>query len=247
MRQLFILGRWLCIAAGFAACKKPPFNPPPQYLCVTLNNYMPQAKVDSAFAIWETNGQKQVIPLERKDNVLFAALRKFRQGTGRLQVSIRSNIQFSNASSEWVHEEQASIQHNIDKTIPGPASYNDAQWLPRAVIVISHAGKTLLGVLGMRPGDPYFSFQHNSSVSEILVGRSYFHITPSRNDQIAGKEWKCVNACGQVNGLIENTTHFRSLKEEVGTRQWNIIEYEIYMGFQNPFETFGYQLTYQPN
>lgn len=73
------------VVVVFTACKKDDVMEPQRpgqeevkNLEVTLNNsYLPAAKLDSAFAIWEVNGTTQKVKLQLSNNILSTSLAGF--------------------------------------------------------------------------------------------------------------------------------------------------------------------------
>jgi hypothetical protein len=210
------------------SCKKEPAQQPvvskPQ-LSVALNaQYMPGSKVDSAFALWEINGQAQTLKMELHDDTLSADSKLFMEGDGKLIIQVFSHVKFENQYlSQWIQEKQVTIQH--DKTIrfAGPASFTDSQWSPRVMLkdAIGH-----FAVVALRPDDPYFFIKDvKSTVRKIQVARNYWN-TIGGVAQVGGGEWQCIS-CANANGDIENKQFFSFLPSQIGTRTWNHIEVVI--------------------
>ncbi|HYO22431.1 MAG TPA: hypothetical protein VER36_08490 [Flavisolibacter sp.] len=81
------------------SCKKDQSNQPPAvkepaFVVVLDRAYMPGNKIDSAFALWEVNGQKQSVKLLVSNDMLKDAIRQFQEGNGKLTLHLFTAIKF---------------------------------------------------------------------------------------------------------------------------------------------------------
>jgi hypothetical protein len=215
----------------FSSCRKEkesalPPGPPAEdtpILAINLNDaYMPATKIDSAIAVWETNGSKKEIKLTIEDRKLTTNLKQLSEGTGKLTLKLFSKIKFgTHYSSQWILEKEMAIDHNKSSLFSAPGNFNDMLWSPRAVL---KDGVSRVAVVALRPDDPYFFIEDvPDGLEKIIVYRGYWNtIGGVRN--IAGREWECTTGCINSGGDIENKDFFSFLPSQIGNRAWNHIE-----------------------
>ncbi|MBL7741077.1 MAG: hypothetical protein JNK14_17780 [Chitinophagaceae bacterium] len=222
LRNTGIIFSFVLLAA--AGCRKDP--PPPSsvkaLLSVKLDQpYLTITQVDSAFAIWKTNGQEQRIKLTISHDSLLTDMNAFNEGNGELTLHIFSNKKYSNQYfGEWVSHKNISIQKTRALGYNGPSSFYDAAWLPRVDLqdAIGHRA-----IMALRPDDAYFLVKDpGHPLFELVVNREYWKTTGGI--QFAGGDtWQCTTQCTD----IVNEEFFSSLPQRIGNKPWNHISINI--------------------
>lgn len=212
---------------GFAACKKDKGdNPPPAttpLLSIKLDNpYLAVANVDSAFAIWKTNGQEQRIKLEIRNDSLLKEMSAFHEGNGQLTIHIFSNKKYYNQYfGQWITKKNISLQKNKGTSYKGPDSFFDQAWLPRVELkdAIGHEA-----VVALRPDDPYFIVKEPGwhEMYQYSVDRGYWKTVGGI--ALAGRDvWRCQTGCAN----IPNEDFFTTLPARIGNKPWNHISIAV--------------------
>lgn len=187
---------------------------------------MPGSKIDSAFAIWEINGQKQTVKLQLSNDTLKTAIEQFQEGTGKLTLHLYTAIKFQEQyKSQWFQEKQLSIQHHKVTSINGPTGFHDNHWKPR--VLLKDEGNRHVALIGLRPDDPYFLIKNvAANVLRVAVGRDYYN-TIGGIRQVGGGEWQCSTGCTDANRNIEDKEFFNFLPMQIGTKPWNHLEIAV--------------------
>lgn len=231
MKQTAFIVHLLLVLLLFSSCRKdsqqqpvvPPEAKDSTVLAVNLNDfYMPAAKVDSAVAVWEVNGTRRQIKLDKADIKLTANLKKFTEGTGKLTLTLYTKMKFGNhSSSQWVLEKEMAINYKTPVVFSAPGNFHDMFWSPRAVL---KDGVGRVAVVALRPDDPYFLVKDvPSNVKKIVVYRGYWN-TSGGVRLVSGREWECITGCINANGSIENKEFFSFFPVAIGNQTWNHIE-----------------------
>lgn len=214
----------------WSSCTKKPVCPEPEPVNKTLavaldKSYLGADVVDSAFAIWELNGQSTQFYLTNSHDTLSTDISKFQAGSGTLTLKIFSRLKFGvQYLSQWVSSQQATITTGKGLLITGPVSFSDLHWKPRVELkdAVGH-----FAVVALRPDDPYFFIKSvPGNLKSVIVARDYWR-TGGGVNHIAGGEWECRSNCVNEKGHIENTQFFSSLPAKIGTNTWNHIEIAI--------------------
>jgi hypothetical protein len=219
---------FICILF-ITSCKKESIETRPvaekaQLTIGLAKNYMPEAKIDSAFATWTVTGHQQKVRLDIRHDSLIADLKLFNPGTGTLVIQIFSKMKFDQFNCQWVCEKELTITGNKTLAYEGPAGFEDNAWSPRAMLKdgIGH-----YALVALRPDDPYFYVQNvTANVRKLVVARYYWNISGGVS-VIGGKEWECQTGCTDANSNVENKQFFKSLPQQIGSRIWNHIEIDI--------------------
>jgi hypothetical protein len=191
-------------------------------LSVKFNqNYLTNAEVDSAYALWNVNGLEQKIKLSISSSSLLAEMKQFNEGTGELTLQIFSNKKYYNSyKGEFTSKNTVTLQKNKAVSFNAPASFFDTAWMPRVLIKdgIGHSA-----LLGLRPDDPFFIVKKPAhDYYRIAVDRGYWKT--SGGIQLAGRDvWECNSDCTDV----ENNDYFKTLPGRIGTKPWNHISVTI--------------------
>ncbi|MBL7745572.1 MAG: hypothetical protein JNN00_19025 [Chitinophagaceae bacterium] len=207
------------------ACKKDPAPPAPPskaLLSVKLDQpYLTTTQVDSAFAIWKTNGQEQRIKLIISNDSLLAETAVFNEGNGELTLHIYSNKKYRNQyPGEWVSHKNISIHKTKAVSYTGPASFYDAAWFPRVDLkdAIGHRA-----IIALRPDDAYFLVKDpGHALFKLVVARGYWNTTGGVH-YIGGNTWECNTQCTGV----ANEEFFSTLPQRIGNKAWNHISVTI--------------------
>lgn len=243
MKSLIIL---LAATLLVTSCRKTanennPAPPAKKFFSVKLNQaYMGSADVDSAFAYWKINGQKQRIRLSKSNDSLYTEMANFTEGTGELTVHVFSNKKYSNQYyGQWVSVKTVSLQKTNAASFNGPSSFYDADWFPRVHLkdAIGHEA-----TIALRPDDAYFLVKDpNHALVKLTVDRGYWKTVGGI--QLAGRDvWQCYSNCTGT----ANTEFFKSLPGRIGTKPWNHIS--IVILFEVDEEGLGWiiDLEYEP-
>lgn len=219
----------ICFFVASSCRKNPSEQPVPPVesagFVVTLDKAcMPGSQIDSAFATWEVNGQKQIIKLQKDNDTLKAPISNFHEGNGRMTLHLYSAIKFQNQYlSQWFHEKQVTIQHSHRIKLNGPTGFHDGQWKPR-VLLKSGSALNLQALVALRPDDPYFLVKNlGMNVLKITVARNFWN-TIAGVRQVGGGEWVCSTGCTDADRNVENQEYFKFLPTQIGTKAWNHIE-----------------------
>lgn len=240
-----IAGIILSALSVVTACKKDPVPPPPSpskaQLSIKLNQpYLTATQVDSAFAIWKTNGLEQRVKLSVSHDSLLAETAVFNEGNGELTLHIFSNKKYSNQYfGEWVSPKQVSVQKTKALSYNGPSSFYDAAWFPRAELkdAIGHHA-----IIALRPDDAYFVVKDpGHPLVKLTVDRGYWKTTGGI--QLAGRDvWQCTSHCTDV----INEDFFRSLPQRIGNKPWNHISIVILFEINDNGEGWIISLEHEP-
>ncbi|MEI9809439.1 MAG: hypothetical protein WDO16_17060 [Bacteroidota bacterium] len=93
--------------------------------------YLGAAHVDSAFAIWNTNGQQQRIKMNVSHDSLIAEMSIFNEGTGELPLHIFSNKKYSNQYyGQWISHKRFRCKRQKLSVIPALRPFTDAPGFP---------------------------------------------------------------------------------------------------------------------
>lgn len=224
-----ILTAAIVVMALISACKKDPAPqkpaPKPEVenprISVKLNPaYLDARKVDSAFAMWELNGQVQQAKMQLSNDTLFTETKDFTKGSGRLTVQIFSKTQLRQKNLQWEKRLDVTLKEKQPVNWTAPASYDDAAWFPRVILVDGPSKFT--ASVGLRPADPYFSLKNIPAGFKIELERHYTKI-PGGAEIIAGGLWKCNTVCTDERGIIENRDFFRNLPAQINGREWKMV------------------------
>lgn len=216
----------------------PPVETKKQVAVVLQPEYLSTGKIDSAVAVWEVDGQRQLVNLTSRNDSLLADVQSSTKGDGKLIIKIYSTLKLQNQYKlQWVQEKPLSIRHNASTPINGPANFTDAMWLPRVALEDAVGN---FAVVALRPDDPYFFVKDvRTEVKKLVVFRGYWQ-TKGGVQQVAGREWQCNQACIDEKRNIENIEFFKTLPAQIGTRTWNHIEIIILF---NDSDWGGYSLS----
>ena len=184
--------------------------------------YLTICKIDSAFVVWEINGAKQKLQLEKHTDTLLADVSQLKQGNGKLTVMLYTNIKLQYSYKlQWVHEKQISLSRETDLSLHGPESKKDASWLPR-VVFTALQGK-YFAIFGLRPDDPYFYIQNVPPDLNYVSAAKVFYNAAGGVKEVGGATWNCNTSCTDSEGSIVNSEYFKALKDQIGTKGWNVV------------------------
>lgn len=232
-----------CLTILFTACKKKPENhpppPPPQEeaprVAVKLNTqYFDSDKLDSAILIWEAAGQKQEEKMQISNDTLYVAAKKLTLGTGLLTIQVFSTVSLRQRNLQFESRSEKTLTGTSSLHLAAPTGYDDPAWMPRVILVDPLS--TLTAIVGLRPVDPYFMLKNIPAGYKIEHERNYTAI-PGGAVYVGGGLWKCNTVCTDSRGVIENREFFKPLAEQVGNREWKMVETGV--GLFGPNNTSG--------
>jgi hypothetical protein len=230
MKQLFSI---LSVVLILSACDKPDFpDPSPGQTGLKLvlrGQYLPGTNIDSAFAIWNMNGQKKSVKLTVKNDTLTTRLDTLTTGAGQMTIQLFTKNKLDNKSLQFERSFPLFIGQHNTVTVTGPQSLNDNNWKPR--IIFNYRGQSsfnVTAIVALRPADPYFELKAIDPEwrDRIIIERSYYQQgTPAT--KIAGGTWDCNDSCTDTHGNYINTSFFSFLPEQVNNRDWNRVEFLV--------------------
>lgn len=232
-----------CLSFVFFACDKepekfpspvPPVEASPR-IAVKLNTqYLDRDKLDSAILIWEAAGQKQEAKMLLSNDTLYVAANKLTPGTGLLTIQVFSTVSIRQRNLQFESRSEKVVTGKSFLHLAAPTGYDDPAWMPR-VILIDPLSK-LTAIVGLRPVDPYFMLKNIPAGFKIEHERNYTAI-PGGAVIVGGGLWKCNTVCTDSRGIIENREYFKPLAEQVGNREWKMVETGV--GLFGPNNTSG--------
>jgi hypothetical protein len=259
MKQLSIKASCflLLILAVVSSCSKDPVGKPQpgsgqqqsaKELRLALNeSYLPLSKVDSAVAIWTTNGTTQSVRLQAGDGVLKTSLANFTyQGTGTLTVQLFTQLKVDGQPLQWEYSAYYQLYRNDAVLLTGPANITDPEWKPRVIFNYDNfMGSRFRAFIALRPDDPYFQLKGVEPVyaKKIEIKRS-FHDKAS-GQLIFSRGWVCEQArcLDQTTWSMVDRSHFLNLDEQLAGRQWNQFRVEAYFHLNStPASVIGFAL-----
>jgi hypothetical protein len=232
-----------CLAVLFVACEKKPGNlpkplPPSEEaprIAVKLNShYLGADRLDSAVLLWETGGQVQEEKMQLSNDTLYVEMKKLAPGNGRLTVQVFSKVVIRQRNLQFENRSEKTITGTQSIHLAAPTDYDDPAWMPR-VIMIDPLSK-LTAIVGLRPVDPYFLIKNIPPGFKIEHERNYT-VIPGGAVYVGGGLWKCNTVCTDSRGIIENREYFKPLAEQVGNKEWKMVETGI--GLFGPNHTSG--------
>ncbi|MCW3106046.1 MAG: hypothetical protein JWQ09_552, partial [Segetibacter sp.] len=144
-------------------------------IAVKLNStYVPAAKIDSAIAIWEINGQLQQERMQVSNDTLFTDVKKFTAGNGRLTVQLYTKNELRQRRLQWEKRSDINLKHTESTTWNAPADLKDATWFPRIIMIDNPTSFT--AIIALRPADPYFLLKNVPAGYKIELERGYYLI-----------------------------------------------------------------------
>lgn len=237
----------------FIACEKEDWEqcpddtngkpPAAKELKVVLDNdYMPAAKVDSAFATWEVNGISKTIRLQNQENRLSTSLTNFQQsGSGTLTIQIYSQVQVDGRTTQWETRLPYTLNQGVDKTLEGPKNIKDPSWNPRAIFKYgSTANERFSFIVAIRPNDPYFELKDVKPeyASRIDLIRSFYKTT---GQLVVTRNWVCSASCLDSKGNLVNKDFFQGLPAQLNGKEWSKLRITAYFYVtNNPNKTYEY-------
>jgi hypothetical protein len=211
------------------ACKKDkPVTVPPtssgKLVTVVLNpDYLPMAKIDSAFISWSNGTKTDSVKLIASGNDLAVNFNKLPSDETKFQLHLFSSQKLDANKLLWQKEFTVALSQRNALNIVAPLNITDVNWLPR-IILQDQAG--LLSFSGIRPGDAYLRFHKiDQGWKQIIMDRSYWN-TIGPDTKIAGAEWHGINVL-DATGSYENNTFYKIIPVQIGERQWNHLEIVI--------------------
>lgn len=210
-----------------SSCKKdktPPVTPTPpatKYLTVILNpDYLPLAKIDSAYITWENGTATDSAKLTPRNNDLAITFDKLPSTEKKYQLHLFTTQQLSFRKLLWQKEFTVALSQKETLNIEAPLTLNDVNWKPR---IILKDGAGLQVFSGIRPGDAYFRIHKiDKSWKDIVMDRSYWN-TIGPDTKVAGAIWRGINTLDET-GSYSNDTFFSLLPAQIGNSSWNHIE-----------------------
>jgi hypothetical protein len=234
----------LCVLVLFSSCRRDRHDVitvPQPILSIKLSApYLAQAQVDSAFAIWNVNNHQQRIRLTISHDSLIAPMNLFEEGNGKMTLHIFSNKKYSNQYyGQWVSRNMITLKKTTALSYNGPASFNDAAWLPRVELKDAIGHKA---IVGLRPDDAFFVVKDpGHAITRLTVDRGYWKTVGGI--AMAGRGiWECRANCTDA----VNEDYFSFLPGMIGTRPWNHISIAILFEVNDNGEGWMVSLEHEP-
>jgi hypothetical protein len=231
--KMKLVSLWAMILLVAAGCRKndgdatlppPPPPPPPANALLVVKitgGYITPAMVDSAFAVWTKAGEEKKVKMEKRNDSLLVNLSEFSEGNGTMAIRVYTTKKFAqHYNSQWFLSKDIELKRSTAVVFGGPDGFNDANWLPRALIKDGIGHEALVA---LRPEDAYFSIKEfGHPVVKLEVTREYWQ-TKGGLTMAGGGQWRCNTGCGAVT----NTDFFNFLPAMIGNKQWDHIEWYI--------------------
>ncbi|ULQ54243.1 hypothetical protein [Flavihumibacter fluvii] len=220
-----------------SACKKDtpvsiPNPSPGKLVTVILNpEYLPLAKIDSAYITWPRGETTDSVKLHASGNDLSVSFDQLPSTEKTFRLHLFTNQNLASNKLLWQKEFTVALSQRNALNVVAPLSIDDVNWVPR-IMLQDQSG--LQAFSGIRPNDAYFRFHKiEQSWKEIAMDRSYWNVT-GPDTKIAGAEWRGTNVL-DATGSYENHDFYNFLPVQIGSREWNHIE--IVMLFTNATNT----------
>ena len=216
-----------------------------KYVQVSLNNYLPAAKVDSAIVIWEAHGVTQTVKMTLANNQYRVPLSSLNNnGNGVLTIQIFSQLKEDGKPLQWEHRIAYLMDRTKDVSVAAPADFNDPSWHPRAVFQYDNSmGSRFSALVALRPEDSYFELKGVEPVyaKRIEIVRS-FHQKETGTVAFS-RGWVGSYTNLDNKGNLVDRLHFSNLREQIIDKDWN--QYRIRASFHlnsNPAMTYQFTL-----
>lgn len=223
------------------ACSKddPASSPAPvakkNGIAIKLNaQYVSADKIDSAILFWQINGKTQTEKLLISHDTLLTDGAALDKGAGTLTVQIFSGVVLRQRKLQWERSVDLSLKQYEQVNWNAPASYDDADWFPRVIMIDEMSQFT--AIIALRPADTYFLLKNVPSGFKIELERNYT-VIPGGAQIVGSGLWKCNTDCRDVYGKIENRTYFRPLADQMQGKQFGMVE--VGVGLFGPNYTSG--------
>ncbi|HYH14129.1 MAG TPA: hypothetical protein VD794_02850 [Flavisolibacter sp.] len=247
----------LVIAAlGFTSCKKdqddhssgggtPNPIPTAKYLDVTVNEYLPTGKIDSALVIWEVNGTTQTLKMPWSQNQFRLPLASLNNnGSGTLTIQLYSQVKVGDKPLQWEHRMPYTLNKLQGLVIAAPTSIRDQAWSPRVIFNYDNSmGSRFSAIIALRPEDAYFELKGVAPVyaKRIEIVRSFHQ--KAANITAFSRGWVGQYTNLDSKGNLLDRQHFLALPEQIGDKEWD--EYRIRASFflnSDPAMTYQFHL-----
>lgn len=236
----------LLLVLVFSSCKKDNLDQPTaQYLQVSLNDYLPAAKIDSAIVIWEVNGVKQTVKMTLENNQFRMPLATLHNnGNGTLSIQLYSQVKVDNKPLQWEYRVPYTLERTQAVTIAAPIGINDPAWNPRAIFHYDNSmGSRFSALVALRPEDAYFELKGVEPVyaKRIEIMRSFHQ--RATGAVVYSREWVGQHTSLDNKGNLVDRQYFLNLREQIGQQDWN--QYRIRASFHlnsNPASVYEFNL-----
>lgn len=195
------------------------------------NSYMPASKVDSAIITWELNGQVQQEKMQLSNDSVYANIKKFTKGNGRLGIQLYTKTKLKQQDLQWERRMELNLKHEESLVWNAPADVNENGWFPRIIMIDAPTGFT--AIVGIRPADPYFMLKNIPAGFKIELERGYW-VIPGGAISVAHGLWKCNTVCTDSRGIIENREFFSNLLAATNGREWKMLDVGVGLFSNNP-------------
>lgn len=249
----------LLLTVAFASCQKESIEPGKpsggnnsdrpepfaQYLQITMNEFLPASKIDSALVIWEVNGVSQTEKLSLVGNLFRLSLATLNNnGNGSLTIQLFSQLKVDGKPLQWEYRSPYTLNRTEAVTVVAPVDMRDPSWNPRVIFHYDNGrGGRFSALIALRSEDAYFELKGVEPVyaRRIEIVRSYHK--KETGTLVFSRGWVGQHTSLDNSGNLTDRQHFSNLREQLIDKEWN--QYRIRASFylnSNPNMTYEFNL-----